>query len=520
MVGLKILIVLLMPVFLTTVVSSRGIAQPLEDWRGRVIYFALVDRFANANPGNDNAYGDPDCNNPRDPHAFQGGDLEGLTERLSYIDELGATAIWVSPLYRGVKGRAGSNCGFPGYWADFDFPYSLELDPRYGSAKEFDEMLFQSHQLNLPVMLDMVVNHAGYQAKLLRQKPDWFVDPNNCHLLGDPEIFCPLAGLPDFLHSRPDAQEYLVELHLQWLRRFPIDAIRMDTVKHVEPWFFSLWNQRMRAERDNLYIIGELLDEGSLDKFPPYMDAGFDGLFNFPLRADLIDAFARGATIDRPAHRIGETIQRFGEKGADLMVNLLDNHDVRRFLEEMPKNLGEQEVLARYKLALTALLTLPGIPQIYYGNEVGMYGGYDPDNRRFMPEWAFSEEGRSRNYSGFITNPQRVYSYTKKLLELRKKNPALRIGRYTELWRQNGPQNPNVWVFLRHDETTGSKVVVAINNGDAVKTPLKIGMQGYFANGVVLENMLDQKEHLLVRDGSLNLSLDGKSAKIFFIKAE
>ncbi len=129
---------------------------------------------------------------------------------------------------------------------------------------------------------------------MTREKPSWFNDPSTCRLQGNPDIFCPLAALPDFDHRVPAVREYLASMHEAWLERFAFDGIRMDTVKHVDPGYFKEWIPRMRAKRSDLYLVGELLDENSLDGFGTYLDAGFDGLFNFPLRTGFIDTFARG----------------------------------------------------------------------------------------------------------------------------------------------------------------------------------------------------------------------------------
>ncbi|MFN3197675.1 MAG: alpha-amylase family glycosyl hydrolase [Bradymonadia bacterium] len=487
----------------------------INDWRRRVIYFALVDRFANGDITNDRANGVAACNGDN-IHIYQGGDLAGLTGRLDYIRDLGASALWITPLYEGVDVKAGANCGFPGYWADFADPYELKLDGRFGRPDEFDTLIDVAHDEGLLVMLDMVVNHAGYEAQLVEQRPEWFTDPATCWQQGNPEIYCSLAGLPDFDHRRQDVRDYLVDLHQQWVRRFDFDGIRMDTVKHVEPGYFGNdWLPAMRAERPSLYIIGELLNEGSLDPLHPYLDAGFDGLFNFPLRRSLIDTFAKGGSVDISAGRMAETLNRFGADQAGLMVNLLDNHDVPRFLEEMPWGLSGAESQQRYLLAMTALLTLPGVPQIYYGNEIGMYGGHDPHNRRFMPDWAFRAEGRAQSHSGYLPEPDVVFDYTRQLLAIRSQHPALALGRYRELWRQNGHHNANVWSYLRSEGE--DQVVVAYNNGSRwTDGPLPVQVGDVFPDGTILDDVLGRAGAgpFVVRDGLLPLELPGRSAVI------
>lgn len=497
------------------------VTQPdARAWTERVLYFALLDRFTDGNPHNLRLHGDDACNRPWDPHAYQGGDLAGLKHRLDYIDALGADALWISPLYQGVPVKQGDNCGFPGYWVQFSDPYELALDPRYGDAALFDEILDDAHGRGMTVMLDMVVNHAGYGAPLVAQHPEWFNDPTTCNQRGQPDIDCPLAGLPDFNHDNAEAAAYLIDAHLLWANRFPFDCVRMDTVKHVTPAYFSRWIDAMREGRPDLFMVGELLDEHSFHRYGRYLDAGFDGLFNFPLRQGLIASFARGESVDVAAGRMQETLNLFGLDRTRHLVNLLDNHDVRRFTEEIPGWVSPDEARRRYLMAMTALLTLPGIPQIYYGNEVGMYGGHDPDNRRFMPWWVFDEQARQSNAPGFLERPNVVFDTTQRLIKLRHRLAPLKRGDYRELWRQNGPANNNVWAFSR--EADGQAVIVAFNNGQlATNGAVSIDVRGSVPAGTRLTDVLALAgiEDLTVDGDYIRLSLPPQSAVVLVSSA-
>jgi len=505
--------------------AERTIAQSDDNWQDRIIYFALLDRFENGDPANDKSHGDPECNNAGDAHAYQGGDLAGLKQRIDSIAKLGANAIWITPLYKGVPQKVGANCGFPGYWAAFSDPYEFELDPRFGSAEEFDEVLDEAHARGIAVILDMVVNHAGYDAPLVEQRPEWFHDPRTSLKLGSPEIFAPLAGLPDFNHRNPEAAEYLLDLHTQWVERFKFDGIRMDTVKHVEPWYFRYWINGIKASRPDLFIFGELLDE-SYNGYGQYLDAGFAGLFNFPLRRSLIDTFAKGRSVDVAASRAQEMISLFGQRQSRLMVTLLDNHDVPRFMEEFPADMSPETVHERYKLALTALLTLPGIPQLTYGNEVGMYGGADPDNRRMMPDWAFEPDLDEPDHSGFVHKPGAVWAHLQRLIELRRQFPALARGDYEEIWRQRDAESPNVWAFVRKmEEPDTGTILVVLNNGDKPSSPLRLPLRRHFTNGQLLRSLpleFDNETGRLeksakvyeVRDGAIEVDLKERGALI------
>ncbi|MEN9824615.1 MAG: hypothetical protein RI953_360 [Pseudomonadota bacterium] len=520
-------------------VVGSAFAESKFDWQDRVIYFTLIDRFSNGNPNNDGVFGDPLCNNPNDPHAYQGGDLQGVRQRLPAIANLGADAIWITPLYKGVESKVGGNCGFPGYWAAFSEPYQLEIDPRFGMASDFDALLTAAKSKNIKTILDMVVNHAGYGAPLVAQRPDWFHDPNRCSSLGAVEIFCPLAGLPDFNHRVPEAASYLLNLHRQWSERFQFEGIRMDTVKHVEPWYFRDWIAGLKRSSPNLFVFGELLDESSYDAFDPYLQSGFEGLFNFPLRRSLIDTFAKGASVDVAASRIREMIARFGQRQSRWLITLLDNHDVPRFTEEFSKSMSPGVVHERYKLALTALLTLPGIPQLTYGNEVGMYGGSDPDNRRMMPNWAYEPNFHEPNHSGFVSRPGAIWAHTQRLIQLRREYKSLSRGDFDEIWRQNNPSAANVWAFVRTQsqdttpETDGHSgpVLIVFNNGDANSGRIRLPLRGHFADGQILQvipmefdttsgQLVTETFRFPVISGTVELELKERSALILTTEVE
>jgi alpha-amylase len=212
------------------------------------------------------------------------------------------------------------------------------------------------------------------------------------------------------------------------------------------------------------------------------------------------------------------------------MVTLLDNHDVPRFMEEFPDGMDPEVVHERYKLALTALLTLPGIPQLTYGNEVGMYGGADPDNRRMMPDWAFEPAFNEPDHDGFVKKPGAVWAHLQRLIELRRRLPSLARGDYEEIWRQNDPESPNVWAFVRTmEKPEAATVLVVLNNGDKPSGPLRMPLRGYFTDGQTLRSIplaFDHKTGRIdesvsnyeVREGAIEIGLKARSALILEVQ--
>ena len=497
-------------------------------WRQQVIYLVMPDRFYNGNPANDRA-GYADCFDPRSFTKFHGGDWAGLRQRVSYLRELGITALWVTPAYRQIP-RLENSCGYHGYWPDFRLPDDGALEPKLGSAADLSGLIRDLKTNNIRFILDMVVNHAGYRARITAQKPDWFHRSPGCLNLGDPEVNCPLAGLPDFNQSVPEAAQYLNSLSQGWARRFALDGIRMDTAKHVPlAYWQSGWIPAINRVSPNLFKVAEVFREDSAEDLKPYLEAGFDSAFNFPLRKALVAAFANGGSVDLVAERVRQDLEILGLERHLMLTSLLDNHDVARFVNEPGLGVPEDEIRRRYHLALAALFTLPGIPQLYYGNELALYGGPDPDNRRDMPAWAWSAAGRNGAYqSQALPNPGRTFRLVQRLIQIRRSNPALYEGAYAELWRHNGDPSPNIYAFLR--SAGNSRVLVVMNNGTLPSGRLEIPLQANadlseadraaLADGVQLSELLGEgaPPSLRVENGAVAVNLGAKTVGIYRVR--
>jgi glycosidase len=495
-------------------------------WRQRTIYLVMLDRFANGDAGNDQL-GLAGCFDPTDPHAFHGGDLAGLRQRIPYLTELGVDVVWVTPLARQALGPSGSPCPYHGYWADYTDPDDGALEPRFGTANELTGLIADLDTAGIRFVLDMVVNHPGDHARIVSQHPDWFHPPDTCAQLGDPAIYCPYrAGISDFAQERPEVATYLDDLSAGWVQRFALDGIRMDTAKYVLPsYFHDHWVPAVRAVRGDLFLVGEVFSETRSD-LVPYLDAGFDSVFHFPRRAALRDAFARGGSVDLVASAVRSDLDTFGlERTLDL-VTLLDNHDVKRFVNEPGLSVPEAEIARRYRLALAALFTAPGIPQLYMGDELGLYGGDDPDNRRDLPAWAWDASSRAGTHPGVaLPGADTLFSYVQALIALRRSAPALHTGGYTELWRQNGAANANVWAFFRG--TGDSRAIVVINAGTASSGTLSIPIAGNsalppadraaLADGTVLRDGLGYgaPPSVTLSGGTLSVDMPGSTVAVY-----
>lgn len=483
-------------------------ATPATTWRQQVLYLAIPDRFRNGDPTNDDA---TRCHDVAAPRRFHGGDLAGLRANLGYLADLGATTLWITPPNK-QAGPAGTACGYHGYWIDYTDPTDDALQPELGAPEDLVGLSDDLHARGMRLVLDMVVNHAGDTSRISRQHPEWFHARETCAALGSAQVYCPLAAHPDFAQEKPEVAAYLSDLEVRAVTRYRLDGIRMDTAKHVPASYFrSSFFPAVRAAGE-LFVIAEIFDQGSTGQFPAYLDAGFDSAFHYPLYAALTEAIGRGGSTDRIAQAINEAITRLGRERALDLVLFVDNHDVPRFANVPGFGVPEGEIRRRMLLALDLLFTLPGIPQLYYGDELGMYGGEDPDNRRDLPAWADDPSARMQPHPGMALGG--VYARVQRLARLRTTVPALADGEYRELWRQNGAGHANVLAFAR-GRGAGVRIVVA-NNGDGRAT-LQLPVPADVPTGTRLVDELGDgaAPSLVVVGGKLSIELPAKAAAIY-----
>jgi len=427
--------------------ASAAAAAPLaplpsRDWRDEVVYFVLVDRFADGDPSNDAAV-DRSARG-----AFHGGDLKGLLARLDEIASLGATALWVNPLVENVGGFV-TGAGFPdwayhGYWAD-DFG---RLDPRFGDEADLRALVAACHARGIRVLLDVVYNHAGYGSRYLRdpRTRGWLrsSEHGGC---GDDDLTQCVAGLPDFKTELPEVRDQLLDWHLSWARRFGLDGFRLDTLKHVSHDFWQVHRRRTRAELGpGFFLLGELWggEAESLDAYfaPDEMDAGFDFGFQGSAlgwvqgrgRTVAFDRYLRSREKVRPGHHL---------------AHFLSSHDVPGGLHQLR---GDKEL---FRLAAALQFTVAGIPVVYYGEEVGRPGGAWPDNRSDMP-WGDRDVLPGKG----LPRDEGLRDFYRRLVAARRAHPALSRGRHEALGTEG-----DVYLFARRDAASGDAVVVALNRG-------------------------------------------------------
>lgn len=423
--------------------TARAALPPDTDWSDDIVYFAIVDRFADGDPAN-NVNVDT-----QEKGTFHGGDFRGLREHLGEIADLGVTAIWITPVVRNIDGFV-TGAGFPdwayhGYWAD-DF---TTTDPRFGSEQELRALVDETHRRGIKVLLDVVYNHAGYNSRYLTNPATraW-LRSNETGSCGDNDITSCVAGLPDFKTEIPEVADFLLTNQIAMARRAGVDGFRLDTVKHLDHPFWREHRARTRQQlAPHFFLLGEVWG-GDAEVLDPWfagdeMDAGFD--FSFQGSA-LGWVQGRGRTIafDRYLKSRAKVRPRY------LLAHFLSSHDVTTGLSILE---GDKQL---FRLAALLQMTSSGLPVIYYGEEVGRLGGAWPDNRSDMP-WGdrniLPGRGKPRDESLRA-------DYTK-LIGIRRSHPALTRGTYGTL-----STDGDVLVFLREDAASGDAVVVAVNRGE------------------------------------------------------
>ncbi len=513
------------------------IAQPLPragNFQGfnqdDVIYLIMPDRFANGDQSNDDPSISKGLFDRGKGRRYHGGDLQGVINRLPYLKDLGVTALWLNPIYdnnnqldtREVYDNEPTT-GYHGYGA-VDF-YAAE--EHFGDLRKFREFVDAAHSLGIKVIQDQVANHTGPYHPWVKDPPNptWFngteanhIDENwQTHLLMDrsatDELKQPVLDgwfvniLPDLNQNDPEVAKYIIQNTLWWIGVSGLDAIRQDTLPYVPRRFWREWMTAIKREYPNVNVVGETLDglpsqvaffQGGATRFDG-IDSKIDAEFDYPLFFPLRRVFGEGQSIKQLVDILN---QDYLYPAPQNLVTLLGSHDVSRFMNERGATIDG------LKLAFTFILTVRGVPQLYYGDEIAMPGGNDPDNRRDFPGGWPGDSRNAFEQPGRTPEEQSVFEHVKKALRLRAELEPLRRGRTAHLLI--GDQT---YAFARY--TDRKTVIVAFNNGaqpaaiDAV-VPRIIKIP----DGSVLRNRLGSGAEVKVENGRIRFTMAPRAAVI------
>jgi glycosidase len=509
----------------------QGLAQ--ED----VIYLIMPDRFANGDPTNDEPADAPGTHDRSNPRAYHGGDLRGIREHLPYLKDLGVTTLWLTPILKN-----GAAQDYHGYGA-VDL---YAVDPHLGTIGDYQALVTDAHKQGMKIFFDFVANHVGPKHPWVAEPPmpDWFHGTRQHHMdtaggisgtfygktekpaiandpfeaLVDPHAPPRLSRnltdgwffnvLPDLNTENPAVAEYLLQNSIWWAESSGLDGFRLDTFPYVPRSFWSVWHVGLHRIYPYLTTVGEVFHPdpsvtsffaGGQKRFDG-IDSGLSTLFDFPMFFALRDVFLQ----NEPAGRIADVLRYDAlYVHPDALVTFFANHDVPRFAS------ADGSSAAKSKLAFGLTLTLRGIPELYYGDEIGMPGGGDPDNRRDFPGGWPGDPKNAFTADGRTAEQQELFTYVQSLLRLRREHAALQSGKLWHLF-----SDETSYVFLR--ETEEERVLVAFNRSTEPRA-LKIPLSDTPASGAAGFTLLLGQAKAEAFKGEARIAVPGQSISIFLL---
>jgi len=458
-----------------------------DTWQNGLMYYVFVDRFNNGDTSLDGSEGTGIASTD-----YAGGDWRGVVDKLDYLQDLGVTVLWLTAPQDNAPGAYGTTCnatysGYHGYWpAD-----AFATEGHFGDEAQLRELIDAAHARNMRVLTDWVGNHVHQDHPYYTEHPDWVTDEQLC---GDadnwndiPETCWFDTFLPDIRYYETGPLVQFVDDAMAWARDYDLDGYRVDAAKHMPHSVIHNFASRIHAELEfpdaggdeDFYTVGETYS-GDSDLIASYIGENeLDAQFDFALYWAIVAAFGR----DEIGLSNGDgSLQATREASVAAfagftMSTFLGNHDVARFTAMASGEIaslygdsscgddgnlrtpdtppGWSEPYDRLRLGWTFLLTNEGLPLVYYGDEIGLPGYNDPDNRQFMrfDDAVSADEGD-------------VLAHVQALGQARRLHPAMSEGVRTDWWEGEA----DVWAYARYEATSGDEVLVLLNKGDTERT--------------------------------------------------
>ncbi len=455
----------------------------VPDWVQDAIFYQIFpDRFANGNPDND-------------PHnvmkwgaqptswGFQGGDLNGIVQKFDYLLDLGINAIYLNPIFQATSNHRYNT-------ADY-----YHIDPKLGTMEDFRQLIEVAHQNQVRIILDGVFNHCGrgffaFNDILENQEyspyRDWFHInhfPVEAYAWGGATDYVGWWGmksLPKFNTGNPRTRQFLLDVGRYWIEQ-GTDGWRLDVPNEInDDSFWGEFREVVKRANPEAYLVGEIWTPD-----PRWVGEGhFDGLMNYPIM-DAIGGFLGSQSLDAAqfGEKVSGLLSLYPIENTYAMYTALDSHDTERILSKMGNNLNKTRLAYLFQFAY------PGAPAIYYGDEIGLVGGKDPDCRG---AFLWEESRWNRELRNFI----------KTLVRLRKEHNALRRGDFITLEQ---PDHPSCFAFVR--KATGDKVLI-IMNASASELDLKINVEKMeWEDGTVISDLITPERHHRIANRSIEINL-------------
>lgn len=397
-------------------IHEIDIFQAPEWAKSAVFYQIMPERFANGDTSNDPDDVAPWGDKPTRENFF-GGDLQGIIDHLDYLEDLGITAIYLTPIFEAPTNHK------------YDTTDYMKVDPHFGDKELLKKLVEEAHSKGIRIVLDAVFNHIGSNSPQFKdviekgehsKYADWFhINEFPVQVKDDKpnyDAFGFFAEMPKLNTANPETREYLLNIAEYWLKELGMDGWRLDVANEIDHRFWKEFRARIKAINPDAYIIGENWN----DSLRWLHGDQFDSVMNYPLSDRLIE-FMKSDDMDAQtfSEYISSLLMRYPQQANEVLFNLLASHDTARLLTQLG---GDKRKL---KLTVAFLLTFTGTPCIYYGDEIGLAGENDPDCRKCM---IWEEDRQDRE----------LYQTYKQLIRLRKEHPVLRTGEFGFL--QSNPQ--------------------------------------------------------------------------------
>ena len=423
--------------------SCHAFHEPAGFGPEDTVYLLMPDRFADGNPANNIQPSNAAESSRDNPRGWHGGDFAGVSAHLDYFRQLGVSALWMTPVFE--------NAGAISYHG-YHITDHYATDPHFGSLDEFIALVRAAQAEGLKVIQDQITNHVSPEHHWVDAPPtptwfngsradhlncDWniagLVSPHSAQAVRDSTVRGWFAGiLPDLNSDDPLLRRYQIQNSIWWVARTGLDGIRMDTYPYTDYAFWKEWFPALRREFPRLGVVGEVMEwtpplVAYWQQDHPKNDGSAEGplsLMDFPSVRVLPLAYAQpdGWRVLRDIYQLDYCYPH-----PERLFTLMDNHDMARFRTTVG------DAGAKYRNALAALLLLRGIPQLYSGDEIAMAGGTDPDNRHDFPGGFPGGGSNAFTGQGLGSDEAAALAWTRQLLDLRRRFPALRTGTFMEV---------------------------------------------------------------------------------------
>jgi neopullulanase len=492
-----------------------------------VIYLIMPDRFADGDQSNNAPIGSPAAANDRkNPRAYHGGDLRGIINHLPYLKDLGVTALWLTPWYDNWNGV--NNCDKPWcpntYYHGYHAIDYYTVEDHFGNMATLRELIEKAHALGLKIIQDQVANHVGSRHPWITDPPldNWFHGTLAQHSLNrfrNSALLSPHANreefrntldgwfsddLPDMNQDEQEVARYEIQNSLWWIGATGLDGIRQDTIQYMPRSFIRDLSDGLHRQYPKMWMVGEVFErDAAHTAFFIGGHTGWDGVdtkldsvFDFPLWNASLLAFTGKASM-----RVLRDQLKYDALYPDplMITTFANNHDTMRFMSL------DGATLEGAMLHLAFTLSVRGISQLYYGEEIAMEGKEDPDNRRDFPGGFPGDARNAFIAAGRKPKEQTMFEWTRSWLRLRAEHSALRRGRLIDLFYDD-----DAYVFARQDQH--ETVIVAFNREDREKrVTIPVGAIGV-RDGAELTSLIGTSGGARVTNGQATLPLPPRIA--------